>query len=201
MTTTPAGSLQSLYTERSGFMSACLSACLKGCLGGGLRRLLGAGERADPLARAGFAPPPHAGSAASTAGTASATHAALPPGPPLLPQPAGLLGSLARRLGLAQPDVQSLEHSYLAMLASQPELHAPSEQERALVLASLRRLDTLLPRLTPPARAALLLSQLDGLNDRQIAAHLAVSVRTAQRYLATAFEACLAALDDQPTRR
>ncbi|OLL32893.1 hypothetical protein BTH42_04740 [Burkholderia sp. SRS-W-2-2016] len=181
MTTTDARSLQSLYAERSGSLS------------GWLRRRLGGGERPDPLARAGFASLSRAGCTASAANAVAQ--------PASLPQPAGWLNSLARRLGLAQPAAPSLEHSYLAMLASQPELHAPSEQERARVLASLRGLDTLLPRLAAPARAALLLSQLDGLNDQQIAAHLAVSVRTAQRYLATAFEACLASLDDQATRR
>ncbi|NML33045.1 sigma factor-like helix-turn-helix DNA-binding protein [Paraburkholderia antibiotica] len=112
-------------------------------------------------------------------------------------RPRAWLPAIARRRFVAQAQRRSLERSYLDVLASRPELHAPSEQERAQVLASLRHLDALLQRLSAPVRATLLLSQLDGLSHERIADHLAVSVCTVQRYLATAFEECLGALHDQ----
>jgi RNA polymerase sigma-70 factor (ECF subfamily) len=114
-----------------------------------------------------------------------------------LQQPRAYLATIARRLLIDYSRRQSLQHSYLEMLASQPELHAPSEEERALVLESLRLIDEMLQRLAEPVRTALLLSQLDGLSYDQIAEQLGVSTRTVKRYMAQAFEECLCTLHEQ----
>jgi RNA polymerase sigma-70 factor (ECF subfamily) len=114
-----------------------------------------------------------------------------------LQQPRAYLATIARRLLIDYSRRQSLQHSYLEMLASQPERHAPSEEERALVLESLRLIDEMLQRLAEPVRTALLLSQLDGLSYDQIAEQLGVSTRTVKRYMAQAFEECLCTLHEQ----
>jgi RNA polymerase sigma factor (sigma-70 family) len=114
-----------------------------------------------------------------------------------LQQPRAYLATIARQLLIDQVRRQSLEQAYLSALATMPALHAPSEEDRALVMESLRQIDAMLQRLTEPVRTALLLSQLDGYSYEQIAEHLSVSTRTVKRYMAKAFEECLCALHEQ----
>ena len=109
-------------------------------------------------------------------------------------QPRAYLATIARRLLIDQTRRHTLEQAYLEMLAVQPAIHAPSEEARAIVLESLRQIDTILLKLTQPARTAFLLSQLDGLTYEEIAVELSISVRTVKRYMATAFEECLCAI-------
>jgi RNA polymerase sigma factor (sigma-70 family) len=114
-----------------------------------------------------------------------------------LQQPRAYLATIARQLLIDQARRQSLEHAYLSSLAALPAAHAPSEEARALVMESLRRIDAMLQRLAEPVRTALLLSQLDGYSYAQIAEHLGVSIRTVKRYMAKAFEECLCAMHEQ----
>lgn len=85
----------------------------------------------------------------------------------------------------------SLEQTWQAALASQPERCAASPEERLCVLQTLHEIDALLDGLPPKARTAFLLSQLEGLSYAQIALRLDVALRTVKRYMAQAFEACL----------
>lgn len=98
----------------------------------------------------------------------------------------GLLADLWRR--------RALEQAYQEALALMPEPLAPSPEERALVLQALHEIDALLDGLTPKARHAFLLSQLEGMSYAAIAQELGVSERTVKRYMAQGFECCLVAM-------
>jgi RNA polymerase sigma-70 factor (ECF subfamily) len=113
-----------------------------------------------------------------------------------LRQPRAYLATIARQLLIDLLRRQTLEEAYHASLAALPVRCAPSEEERAIVLESLRQIDAMLARLAEPVRTALLLSQLDGLSYEQIANQLGVSTRTVKRYMAKAFEECLCAIDE-----
>jgi RNA polymerase sigma-70 factor (ECF subfamily) len=72
-----------------------------------------------------------------------------------------------------------------------PEASAPSPETRAVLFEALCELDALLDRLSPRARSAFLLAQLDGLTYREIAARLGVSERMVKKYMAQAMLHCL----------
>ncbi|MCH3719169.1 helix-turn-helix domain-containing protein, partial [Campylobacter lari] len=69
----------------------------------------------------------------------------------------------------------------------------PSPEEGALLLDALCELDALLNQLNPKARAAFLLSHLEGYTYLEIAARLDVSERMVKKYMAQAMLHCLTA--------
>ena len=108
---------------------------------------------------------------------------------PLL-QPRAYLSSIARSLMIDHYRRRELERAYLESLAHFPQLEAPSEETRLLILDSLERIDRLLDQLKPRVREAFLLAQLDGLTCPQIALRLGVSRATVERDLSKALHAC-----------
>lgn len=86
---------------------------------------------------------------------------------------------------------RSVEQAYLEALATLPEAHAISVEEREIVLETLQQLDKLLDGMPLAMRQAFLLSRLDGLTYQQIANQLGVSLRTVKRYMQQAFIQCL----------
>lgn len=107
-----------------------------------------------------------------------------------LREPRAYLSSIARGLMIDQFRRRALEKAYLESLASLPELEAPSEEQRLLILDTLERLDRALQRLKPRVRQAFLLAQLDGLTLTQVAQRLDVSRATVERDLAKALGVC-----------
>ena len=107
-----------------------------------------------------------------------------------LKEPRAYLSSIARGLMIDQFRRRALEKAYLESLACLPEQAAPSEEQRLLILDTLERLDRALHTLTPRARQAFLLAQLDGLTLPQIALRLGVSRATVERDLAKALGVC-----------
>ena len=79
----------------------------------------------------------------------------------------------------------------MASLQSTPEPMACSEEDRAVLLETLRELDCLLDAMPAKVRTAFLLSQLEGLSYDEIASRLDVSERTVTRYMAQGFSQCL----------
>ena len=100
----------------------------------------------------------------------------------------GLLIDLYRRRGI--------EAAYLEAIAALPVALAPSEEVRALAVEALIEVDTILHKLPPKVRMALLLCKLDGLSYREIAERLHVSVSSVEKYVAAALLACCQALYD-----
>ena len=106
-------------------------------------------------------------------------------------EPRPLLATIAKRLLIDHSRRRSLELAYLDALATVPETHAPSEEERLLILDSLHQVDAMLDRLQPQVRTAFLLSQLEGLSYAEIAQRLDISERSVKRYMARAYEECI----------
>ena len=106
-------------------------------------------------------------------------------------EPRAYLATIAKRLLLNLYRRQSLEQAYLDALATLPEHESPSVETRAALLEALNEVDHLLARLSVKARAAFLMSQLEGYTQEEVAEALNVSVRSVQRYLLQAFEECI----------
>ena len=115
--------------------------------------------------------------------------------PIAIQEPRAFLTTVAQRVLANHWRREHLEQAYLEALALQPEALAPSPEERHAILTTLSEIDALLATLPDEVRRAFLLSQLDGLNQPQIAAQLGVSVTTVKRYLTRAGALCYFALD------
>lgn len=72
-----------------------------------------------------------------------------------------------------------------------PEEQSPSIETQAALMEALNEVDRLLARLSVKARAAFLMSQLEGYTQEEVALALNISVRSVQRYLLQAFEECI----------
>lgn len=105
-------------------------------------------------------------------------------------EPRQYLATIARGLVVDLYRRRALEEHYLELLASLPEPQWPSPETRALILETLLEIDAMLAGLGGRVRQAFLLSQCDGLTYPQIAAQLGISVRTVNKYMATAMEHC-----------
>ncbi|WP_426202437.1 sigma-70 family RNA polymerase sigma factor [Pseudomonas sp. TWP3-1] len=145
-------------------------------LNGWLRRKLGCPERAADLAQDTFI----------RVLTARET--------PVILEPRAFLTTLAKRVLCNHYRRQDLERAYLDTLAQMPEMLAPSEEHKAIILQTLLELDQLLDGLPRPVKRAFLLAQIDGLTYPQIAAELGISVATVKRHLQKAALRCYFAL-------
>jgi RNA polymerase sigma-70 factor (ECF subfamily) len=112
-----------------------------------------------------------------------------------LEAPRAYLAVIAKRLVSNLYRRRSLELAYLEALAVVPEPSAPSEEQRLIILETLQEIDALLGGLPAKTRAAFLMAQLEGLGYDDIAARLAVSERTARRYVAQALARCILLMD------
>ncbi|KAB8061877.1 sigma-70 family RNA polymerase sigma factor [Janthinobacterium sp. FT14W] len=113
-----------------------------------------------------------------------------------LREPRAYLSTVANGLLVNHWRRLTLERTFLAALAGRPEMTAPSPEERALVVETLCRIDAMLDTLSPRARQAFLLAQLDGLTYAQIAGQLDVSERMVKKYMAQAMLQCMLCMDD-----
>jgi RNA polymerase sigma-70 factor (ECF subfamily) len=107
-----------------------------------------------------------------------------------LDEPRAFLTTVATRVLASYWRREQLEQAYLDTLRCFAPALAPSPEERAIVLETLHQLDELLDGLPVPVKRAFLLSQLDGLTQRQIALQLNITERTVRRHLTRAAEQC-----------
>ena len=98
-------------------------------------------------------------------------------------EPRAFLATVAQRVLFNHYRRQKLEQAYLDVLAQLPPLHAPSPEERALLLATVFELDRMLDGLPAPVKRAFLLRQLDELPQEDIARQLGISLATVKRHL------------------
>lgn len=162
----PEHSVQTLYAEHHGWLQAWL------------RRRLGCSQSAADLAQD--------------------TYLRVLLRPQVLPtlrEPRAYLTTLAKGVVSEHWRRQALERAYLETLALIPEALALSPEDRLELLQTLNEIDAMLDGLAARARAAFLLSQLEGLSYTQIAAQLGISERTVKRYMAQCFEHCLALVE------
>lgn len=106
-------------------------------------------------------------------------------------EPRGYLATIARRLVIDHFRRMRLERAWLQALAEQPEAEDISPETRMILLETLCELDAMLAGLGPKVRQAFLLSQLEGMPYKAIAATLEVSVITVNRYIAKALHHCM----------
>ncbi|WP_420995102.1 sigma-70 family RNA polymerase sigma factor [Cupriavidus sp. 30B13] len=111
-----------------------------------------------------------------------------------LREPRAYLTTVASRLAAHYFRRLALERAYLDALAQQPEATAPSPETRALVVEALTAVSAVLDQLPERVREAFLLSQLDGLTYREIAAELGVTVNVVQKAMTRAFLHCYEAV-------
>lgn len=109
-------------------------------------------------------------------------------------EPRAFLTTLAKRVLFNHYRRQDLERAYLDTLAQMPEMVAPSEEDKAIILQTLIELDQLLDGLPRLVKRAFLLAQVDGLTYTQIAVELGISVATVKRHLQKAALRCYFAL-------
>lgn len=114
--------------------------------------------------------------------------------PPMIIEPRAFLTTLAKRVLFNHYRRQDLERAYLDTLAQMPDMVAPSEEDKAIILQTLMELDELLDGLPRQVKRAFLLAQVDGLTYPQIAAELGISVATVKRHLNKAAMRCYFAL-------
>lgn len=114
--------------------------------------------------------------------------------PAAIIEPRAFLTTLAKRVLFNHYRRQDLERAYLETLAQMPEMVAPSEEDKAIILQTLIELDQLLDGLPRLVKRAFLLAQVDGLTYPQIAAELSISVATVKRHLHKAALRCYFAL-------
>ncbi|MBV4460234.1 sigma-70 family RNA polymerase sigma factor [Pseudomonas sp. COR58] len=113
---------------------------------------------------------------------------------PVIVEPRAFLTTLAKRVLFNHYRRQDIERAYREALAQMPQVLAPSEEEKAVILQTLEELDRLLDGLPRPVKRAFLLAQVDGLTYPQIAAELGISVATVKRHLNKAALRCYFAL-------
>ncbi|OOV95684.1 sigma-70 family RNA polymerase sigma factor [Pseudomonas sp. MF4836] len=113
------------------------------------------------------------------------------PATPLLQKPRYYLATIARRVMVDSFRRRALEQAYLQALAQQPEAYALSPEDKLLMVEALHAVDAMLDGLGRKVKQAFLLSQLQGMGYKEIAAKLGVSVSSITQYVAKASEHCL----------
>ncbi|WP_068636417.1 sigma-70 family RNA polymerase sigma factor [Thauera butanivorans] len=116
-----------------------------------------------------------------------------------LDEPRAFLMTLAQRVLYSFWRRRNLENAWLEALAQEPENHAPSAEDYALVRDAIETLDRLLGDLPLRARKAFLMNRLEDMTHVEIARSLGVSLATIERDIKLAFTHCyLASLDAIP---
>ncbi len=104
-------------------------------------------------------------------------------------EPRAMMTTIARRLIFDARRRNDLQRAYETELALMPEALEISAEERLIVVQALESIDAMLATLSPKARTAFLLSQVDGLPYAEIAAELKVSISMVRKYVAQGFRA------------
>ncbi|MBD8755395.1 sigma-70 family RNA polymerase sigma factor [Pseudomonas coleopterorum] len=111
-----------------------------------------------------------------------------------LKQPLAYLATIANSLLVNRWRRLAVERAYAEALATQPQHVELSAEQRYLLIEALTEIDALLQGLSPRVREIFLLSQLDGMTYKQIAAQLGLSVNQVQKSMLKAFSRCYASL-------
>ncbi len=105
-------------------------------------------------------------------------------------EPRAFLSTIARGLLIDFFRRQTLERTYLDVLATLPASHVPSLEEQAVLRSTLHEIDQMLNGLGQKVKQAFLLSQCESLTHGEIAQRLNISVRSVDNYLARAMLHC-----------
>lgn len=104
-------------------------------------------------------------------------------------EPRAMMTTIARRLLYNARRRSDLLAAYQAELANCPAASAISAEEQLIIAEALEAIDRMLASLSVKARAAFLMSQLDGMRYSDIASELNVSVSMVRKYVAQGLRA------------
>ncbi|OZI74425.1 sigma-70 family RNA polymerase sigma factor [Bordetella genomosp. 12] len=113
----------------------------------------------------------------------------IPPGTPIR-EPRAYLATIAKSLMIDFFRRQTLERTYLEVLAALPPQEVPSLEDQAVLRSALMDIDTMLDGLGVKVKQAFLMAQCEDLPYAEIASRLGVSRRTVDNYLARAMTHC-----------
>lgn len=100
-----------------------------------------------------------------------------------------MMTTIARRLIYDARRRSDLQRAYEAELANMPEALEVSAEERLIILQALHAIEDMLQSLSPRARTAFVMSQIEGEPYAVIAAELKVSVSMVRKYVAKGLRA------------
>lgn len=103
-----------------------------------------------------------------------------------LDEPRAFLTTIAHGLLVDQFRRKAVEQAYLQTIMHLPEAMAPSPEQQLAMMETILQLDRLLNGLKPVVRTVFLLSKLEGLTYPEIAATLAISLRTVETHMSVA---------------
>ncbi|MCJ2134989.1 sigma-70 family RNA polymerase sigma factor [Methylobacterium sp. J-026] len=101
-----------------------------------------------------------------------------------LREPQAMMITIAKRLMIEIFRRNQLRKDYEAELARAPVGTVASPEHQLIVLEALREISRILASMSPRARAAFLLSHIDGMTYTDVARELGVSVTMVRRYIA-----------------
>ena len=113
------------------------------------------------------------------------------PQTPALRAPKAYLATVAKHLLINHLRRQSLERAWVSALASVPEQHQPSTEQRAEIVQALQAVDAMLDGLKPKVRAVFIMAQVEGYQYAEIALALDIGERSVKRYMAEALTECV----------
>ncbi|WP_437881411.1 sigma-70 family RNA polymerase sigma factor [Pseudomonas sp. LRF_L74] len=114
-----------------------------------------------------------------------------------LRQPRAWLSTVAHGLLVDRIRRQRVERAYLESIAHLSDAEVPSPDVQLILLETLARIDALLDGLPAKVRTAFLLSRLEGLGYKDIAAQMGISLSSVEKYMAQAIRHCYLARLDQ----
>ncbi len=104
-------------------------------------------------------------------------------------EPRAMMTTIAKRIIFDARRRKKLQNAYEEALLAIPEAMDVSPEERLILVQALQKVDVVLSRLTPRARAAFLMSQIDGMSNKEIAQELNVSLSAVSKYMTQGFSA------------
>jgi RNA polymerase sigma-70 factor (ECF subfamily) len=97
--------------------------------------------------------------------------------------------TIAKRIIFDARRRKTLQNAYEEALLTIPEAVDASPEERLIILQALQKVDDVLANLSVRARTAFLMSQIDGMSNKEIAQHLNVSLGAVSKYMTQGFSA------------
>ncbi|WFT81532.1 sigma-70 family RNA polymerase sigma factor [Methylobacterium sp. CB376] len=108
-------------------------------------------------------------------------------------EPRAMMTTIAKRIIFEARRRKRLQIAYEDALAAMPEALDVSPEERLILVQALQKIDAVLAKLSPRARTAFLLSQIDGMSNREIAKELNVSMSAVSKCMTQGFSAVYSA--------
>jgi len=104
-------------------------------------------------------------------------------------EPRAMMTTIAKRIIFEARRRKKLQNAYEDALLTIPEALDVSPEERLIIVQALQMIDAVLAKLSPRARTAFLMSQIDGRSNKDIAQELNVSLSAVSKYMTQGFAA------------